>query len=109
MAFLWGKNKKTSGPNGLPPATREISSSHGPDTRGASQNGMYPSREAGVERERRGTIGSTQQPPGAPTTGPMIAMKNGEPHRLFPARERSESDLGVSCLCYTHFSLPLTL
>jgi hypothetical protein len=100
MAFLWGKNKKTSGPNGLPPATREISSSHGPDTRdtrGASQNGVY-SREGGpiVERERRGTIGSSTQPPTAPSTGPMIAIKNGEPHRLFPTRERSESDLGVS-------------
>jgi hypothetical protein len=105
MSFLWGKGKKNPPPSGLPPAARDISSSHGPDTRIPSANGggiaggiagsLAGPRE-GVER--RGTVGSTQAPTAAVTAAPNTALVqkiNGEPPQRL-TRERSESDFGVS-------------
>jgi hypothetical protein len=92
MSFLWGKGKKPPSTGGLPPATREISSSHGPDTRIPSANGMAGPRE-GIER--RGTVGTTQPPPAAPSATAIAPKINGDPQRI--TRERSESDFGVSC------------
>jgi hypothetical protein len=91
MSFLWGKGKKNPPPAGLPPATRDVSSSHGPDTRIPSANGIAGPRD-GIER--RGTVGSTQAPAATPPSTALVQKVNGEPQRL--NRERSESDFGVS-------------
>jgi hypothetical protein len=96
MSFLWGKKGKAPPPGGLPPAAREISSSHGPDTRIPSANGMVGPRE-GVER--RGTVGTAQAPSGPPPAA-IIQKVNGEPPQRPVTRERSDSDFGVSVLFF---------
>lgn len=98
MSFLFGKSKKT--PSALPAATREIASSHGPETRVPTANGMNGPING---MERRGTI-QNQALSQAPSVngslesmrGPGMATPLGEPSKDLPLRARAESDLNVS-------------
>ncbi|KAF2674114.1 hypothetical protein BT63DRAFT_2644 [Microthyrium microscopicum] len=95
MSFLWGKNKKGGPPGALPPATRDISSSHGisagSDARGPLASGGPGPREGPMER--RATVGNSQNPNGplnASTSS--MAPELGPGTNLIRARERAESD-----------------
>lgn len=89
MSFIFGRGKKNQATGGLPNATREISSSHGPDTRTPATNAVAGVRD-GIER--RGTVG--QQPSTA--IGPLASFEKGvtspEPSVMRP---RAESDVNV--------------
>lgn len=89
MSFIFGRGKRSQATNGLPAATREISSSHGPDTRTPATNTVAGIRD-GIER--RGTVG--QQP--STTIGSLASFEKGvtspEPSVMRP---RAESDANV--------------
>jgi hypothetical protein len=115
MSFLWGKNKKNGPPGTLPPAVRDISSSHGPDgARPPTANGLPsgPGAAPGIRdgMERRTTVGSTTPNPtmgpqgmglapvlapgSGPSSGPVSPQLGGP-----GGRERADSDLTLVCFC----------
>jgi hypothetical protein len=123
MSFLWGKNKKNAPPGTLPPATRDISSSHGPDpARPPTANGLTSGSGAapGIRdgMERRTTLGSTTPNPtmgpqgmgmapvlapgSGPSSGPVSPQLGGP-----VGRDRAESDLTLVCFCLMTVSIQL--
>jgi hypothetical protein len=95
MSFLgFGKSKKNQS-TALPAATREIASSHGPDTRVPTANGIAGLANANG-MERRGTIQNQTQPSVNTSLESMRGMATplAEPGKAM--RERAESDLTVS-------------
>jgi hypothetical protein len=94
MSFLgFGKSKKNQ-PNALPAATREIASSHGPETRIPTANGLGGPRDG---MERRGTI--QNQSAGASVNASLESMRGMDtagPEPVKMMRPRAESDLNVS-------------
>jgi hypothetical protein len=99
MSFLgFGKSKKNQS-SALPAATRDIASSHGPDTRVPTANGIAsPANPNGMER--RGTIQNHSQPQSQqPSVNTSLESMRGmatplaEPGKAM--RERAESDLSV--------------
>jgi hypothetical protein len=95
MSFLgFGKSKKNQS-TALPAATRDIASSHGPETRIPTANGIAgPPGSSGMER--RGTIQNQSQPSVNTSLESMRGMATplAEPGKVM--RERAESDLSVS-------------
>lgn len=103
MSFLFGKSKKSQ-PNALPAATRDIASSHGPDTRIPTANGIARPGDALDRRPQLQSVG----------TGSLESMKGldmvpgPEPGKLQMMRQRAESDAGVSLEHTTQQATQLT-
>jgi hypothetical protein len=114
MSFLWGKNKSKGPPGSLPPATRDISSSHGQEAaRPPTSNGVPtgPVAAPGIRdgMERRATVGNTaapQNPMGPSVMGPTPVLVPGSGVASGPTspilggplgRERADSDLTLVC------------
>ena len=93
MAFLFGKSKKGQA-SALPAAARDISSSHGGESRILTSSGVDSPRDG---MPRRGTVGTQQTPPQSASANSSFssapAMKTPEPD--IKMRNRAESDLTV--------------
>jgi hypothetical protein len=95
MSFLFGKSKKNQ-PAALS-ATRDIASSHGPDSRMPTTNGLAGPREG---MERRATVGN--QTPDVGINSSLSSINPIDPPRISGSRDRAESDVSV----HTKFHLP---
>jgi hypothetical protein len=98
MSFFGiGKSKKNQN-SSLPAATRDISSSHGPDTRSNTANGLNGPNGPRQGIERVGTLPTNQSavPSANPSLESMRAIDMAGPEPGKVLRQRAESDLTVS-------------
>jgi hypothetical protein len=99
MSFLgFGKSKKSQG-SALPAAQRDIASSHGPETRIPTANGIAgPPLAETNGMQRRGTVGNGQSQQ-ASVNASLESMRGMATPLAEPGkgvRERAESDVNVS-------------
>jgi hypothetical protein len=104
MSFLFGKKNKQQ-TTGLPPASRNIGSSHGPGSQIPTANGS-----SGPDPEKsRGPQAAGTPTPGASVNNSLSSLQNAgnpEPKAL---RERSDSDFQVRVFNKTHSKTPSRL
>lgn len=84
MSFLFGKSKKAQQPQAIPAVYRDISSSHGAESRIPTANGINAAR---------GPV--PNQTPGASVNNSMNSSINSLNNDGRVARERAESDVTV--------------
>jgi hypothetical protein len=90
MSFLFGKSKKNQ-PVAVSAATRDLASSHGPDSRMPTTNGLAGPREG---MERRATVGN--QTPDVGINSSLNSINPIDPPRMSSSRDRAESDVSVA-------------
>ncbi|KAF2738450.1 hypothetical protein EJ04DRAFT_587071 [Polyplosphaeria fusca] len=88
MSFLFGKKNKQQA-TGLPPATRNISSSHGPGSQIPTANGT-PGADA--EKGRGALQPTAASTPGASVNNSLSSLQNAGNPEQKALRERSDSD-----------------